>query len=366
MLYIYGFVFVINLIASARYKNVKWISFGSILLVTLIWAGNLVGPDIENYFFQYKNISLRINSNSVEIVYNFLMKLFSSSGVSFYYFRYIMCIIGLGIIFYSLSKFNINIHGIFVAYLCCQFFLDGIQFRNFLALPFLIIALVVMSKKVKHWKLIFLLLILFATLIHESFLAYLCFLLVPDDTTFKSKIIKTHATIAIILCVVLFVFRKYLSIIVNLISTVDSDKAMSYSEVATNLGPLICFALQVVAILFSLYNYKKMVRIQKYYDGDTEFEVRLEISKRILWMNIIALYLLPFTMVQLTFYRLIRNIVLINYVPIEFLGRYYKRTNIYVLFGVVYLAIWQICEFNILNQFEVIVVPFFANNVFFQ
>ena len=363
----YFFVLLANTIAVFLNKKRNWLIILTILFIAVVWAGNTVGPDINNYHTQYKYSYLRIQSNSIEIVYNYILDFFSSNGISFTTFRLVISILGLALVTYSTSRFKVNIHGVFCAYLVCQFFMDGIQIRNFMAFSFLFLGLSILLRETEKWRLKYIICIFIATLIHESFLVYLVFLLIPKEVNDRSRIIKMHAIVAMIISSVFFLFRGNLSFLVYLVSLVDSDRAQGYTQVTTNLGPFICVALQIAAIFLSLYVERKLKIAGRISDVslDTDYFFSSHIVHRIFWVNILGLYLLPFTLLQLTFYRLIRNVMLINIISLSYLGFYYKKSNVYILWGIAYLLLWQITEFSMLGEFDVIVKPFFDTLTFF-
>lgn len=365
MIYIlYGVVILVNLFANTKRKNNILILLLSVGVFSLIWAGNIAGPDIENYLTQYKYPTSRLTSGGIEIVYNYLIYIFSTKNVDFYVFRFIISFVSLTAIFLFSTKIEANPHKLLIFYALSQFFLDGVQIRNFLALPFFVLAGVTLIKGERRWKIKFACLILIASLIHVSFLIYLIFLLVPEKDLSYKRLIKIHGAVAVILCVVFFFEKQYLGIIIDLISSIDLTRATNYSQVSTKMGSLIIVLLQLAGIGVSYFSYHK---IQKLNDTNGNMDCLERRLHRILWINILAIYLLPFSMIQLTFYRLIRNLILFNFSSVLISIRYYPRKFRYkfwiVLF--VYLLLWQISEFCILNQFEVIVEPFFFFNKYF-
>lgn len=367
----FGFVVIllINLFAIRYLRNSKFILLLTNVLFLLIWVFNIKGPDILNYFSQYKNINrASFYNNGYQLLYNNIMYFFASKNFSFYAYRLIVSGIALLIIWRVFWKLEVNIYTVLTMYMLTQFFLDGIQIRNFLGLPFLIIALSFCMKKRERWRLYTALFVFFASLIHDSYGVYFILLLVPDIIDDGARLIKVHALTASVLCMIFFLGRGYISVVVNMISSVDSNRALSYSMNSTNYGPIIVIFLQVFAIFVSYYLYKCLQKNQLYFQnvyGETVFLSDMLMAKRIFWINIICLYLLPFSFIQLTFYRLIRNLLLINFGSFAIISKYDRR-NLYVFFlGAVYVLIWQITEFYILNDIKTIVKPFFESNLLF-
>ena len=370
MIYIsFIMILIFNLLSIRYLRNSKFILLLSSLLFLVIWAYNIDGPDIFNYFSQYQNINrASFDNNGYQLLYNNIMYYFASRKFSFYSYRFIVSGIALWSIWQVILKFKVNIHIILVMYMLTQFFLDGVQIRNFFGLPFLIIALAFCIKKHDRWRIYTALSILLASLVHNGYVVYFILLLVPDTVNNSARLVKIHAFIALVLCLLFFFDRGYTSIIVNLINNFDSNRALSYSLNSTNYGPVIIVFLQGCAIFVSYYLYRRLEYIQFYYQGETTNESIREdavLLKRIFWINIICLYLLPFSFIQLTFYRLIRNLLLMNFSAFAIVNKYYRRSLYITLIGIGYVLVWQVTEFYILNDIETIVKPFFESNLLF-
>ncbi len=373
MVFMLCFVFIIAVILNSYFcfrsrLNKFTVVFTSVSIL-LIWVWNNSGPDISNYVAQYSVIDQAdFSTNGYQIIYNIVMYLFAKSGFSFYTYRLILSLVSLVALFFTLKVINPNVHVVILMYLLTQFFLDGIQIRNFFALPFLYVAIVIYLKKPRKWKIWYVIFVLLASLVHISFIVYLVFLLVPDSPKMDSISIRLHFIISFVICFVLMIGRRYVPLLVSLISSVDAHRANSYSVNQTNFGPFISIGLQLLSVFCIRYCYLRMNRTQNGCEimSTDEYTIDIETVKRIYWLNIIGLYLVPFSFVQLTFYRLIRNILLINFSAFGITNKYYRRSTNLFLVGFIYVVVWIIVEFVILNNYQTIIEPFFINSDLFH
>ena len=361
---IYGVVLLLNLIVSHKQKKSNNMLILTVAFIMILWVGNTDGPDIYNYINNYTIANHGLISGTNQFLYYWSMRFFNQLGLTFFQYRFVINIIGIGIILFTLQNIGTNVHLVVVLYLLQLVFLDGIQIRNFSAVPFLLMGLLCLLKQVKHWRILFVLFIVIASQFHVSFLVYLVFLLLPTWNYKRSRMLKIHGLVGLVLTASIFRFRNQLSSIVAALNVIDTGRAINYSSASTNMGALIPITLQLFGVYITLYVYKRMERTSSVYTEKPELVRDTGVCKYIYWLNLLACYLLPFSIIQLTFYRLVRNILLINYSSIGIGKKYFKGTNLTIL-TFFYLGSWMITEFVLLNTFDNIVIPFFESNMFF-
>ena len=362
---IYGVVLLLNLIVSHKQKKSNSVLILTVAFIMILWVGNNDGPDIYNYINNYTIAKHGLISGTNQFLYYWSLRFFNQLGFTFFFFFFVINIIGISIILFTLQSISTNIHLVLVLYLLHLVFLDGIQIRNFAAVPFLLMGLLCLLKQIKHWRILFVLFIVIASQFHVSFLVYLVFLLLPTWNYTRSRMLKIHGLVGIVLTVSIFRFRSHLSSIVAALNVIDTGRAINYSSASTNMGALIPITLQLFGVFITWYVYKRMERTSFVYTEEPELVRDMGVCKYIYWLNLLACYLLPFSIIQLTFYRLVRNILLINYASIGIGKKYFKGTNLTVL-TIFYLGSWMIAEFVLLNTFDNIVFPFFQSNMLFD
>lgn len=361
---VYFFALVSNYWMSRKKQNSIFILISTAIIMLLLWVGNTEGPDIANYEMTYSRVSFVLKEKgSYQFIYYSVMWLLNSLGMTFYEYRFIITLVGLIILFICIRKFNTNIHLVIFMYLLTEFFLDGIQIRNFLAMSFLIIGIVILVERKKFWRLWYTFIIIVASLIHISFFVYLIFLFIPSSNYNKGKLIKVHGIVGLLLTLFILSFgRQLLDVLISLLIYVDARKVESYTQVSSNFGAIIPITLQLLGIFVSRHVYRNLSRLKQNKPNDKKIEKDCNVTKTFFWINLLSCYLIPFSIIEITFYRLIRNIVLINFITLGIGKKYFKESNNILLIIIIYIIAWITTEFFILNDLEKIVLPFFTSN----
>lgn len=156
------------------------------LLITLIIMGTATNiADYSNYNTMYENVA---NCNYIDIIdpvycinngisrnigYALLNKIFYSFGFSYIEFKFVVTFICLLIMIFILVKYKTNVLLVLFLYSFYPFFMDVIEYRNFIVEIFLLVAIYYYVKK--ETTLYYLVLILIAGLFHELSLVFLPF-----------------------------------------------------------------------------------------------------------------------------------------------------------------------------------------------
>lgn len=360
----FGFILICNILAARKKRINSLVLLMTVVFIMLFWVGNTDGPDIRNYMNNYVSINSGFLSSSNQILYYGSMNILRQWGLTFYQYRFVMNIISLILMLIALYMTGTNVHFVLSLYFLQLLFLDGIQIRNYAAIPFLLLGFVVLIKQVKHWRIIYTVFVIIASMFHVSFWVYLIFLFIPTWQYNKKRMLKIHAAVGIIITAIVFRFRGQMASLVAALNLIDSVRASGYTSASTDMGALIPIGLQICGIYITWYVYNRMEKYSLIYTDDEELLRNTNYCKFIFWINLLACYLLPFSIVQLTFYRLIRNILLVNFVTIG-IGRKYFRGTKLALLTITYIGIWIVAEFVLLNSFENVVFPFFESNMYF-
>lgn len=246
------------------------------------------------------------------------------------------------------------------------FVMDDIQLRNFFACTFLYLGILVLFSNLKAKKIFFAILIIFASTIHVSFYAYLLFLIVPLNDTDAKYGIKM-GLIFFCLSILFLFFRQYLSFVSNILSIVDSKRAEGYSLLSSNYGGAYFILIQSVTSVFFWRAYcQECLNPTSLYDIQNKKNIS---QKKILFIymniNFIAIAYCSLVIFSITFYRLLRNLYLINIVG--FYTTSIKRNNHYYWIPVIiYLVFWLFLDIFPKGHYDLYVVPIFRNNLFIE
>ena len=365
MTYIFYFTALIaNYFASWRRKQSVMVLLLTLAVILLLWVGNGDGPDIANYHIHFVTSGERLFKYRLyQILYNYPMFFFREFNFSFYQYRFWVTLLSCGIIYKSLCKFNTNIHLVLFAYLCLEFFMEGIQMRNFLAIPFLLVGFVILAKRMFCWRVWFLLTIGLATSIHSSFLAYSIFVFIPSSNVrIKNKMLWACLLGAIGVIAFFFFFRSQLGFLINALVSFDETRGLHYTQKTTRLGILVPIFLQSLAIY--IVNFIRLKISQCNDKSKKNIAADIQTVTTILWIDVLATYLISFCILELTFYRLIRNLLLINWVAIGIGTKYFHKDMIFRFMKWGYLFSWIIAEFVIWNDWKNILPYFFTSNLY--
>ena len=307
-------------------------------------------PDAENYIIFYDYVGQLDTSP----LYALIQIPFIKAGVTFPVFKAILYIIFFYLLSVNFRKINVNSYYVFFLMLLSVFFTSAIQIRNFCAMCVLTIGLIYLLKEGKYNRIIFLFLIIIASLFHSSFIVYVVFLIpLPKKEKYRKYLLMTYFMLFICAYIMLFFNKNLLLNFLLAFGVYERDKISFYTSSITYLGPLIIFISQIYTIIMFYYCYKRI----KHIDRNT-----IIIIENTLFINVLSIPLCGLSLLNLNFYRLIRNIVLINFgVLTVFLKKRTKTKTIDIasVLSFNYLFLWFIMDVFLLHSFDKIIFSFF-------
>lgn len=273
------------------YRLVQFLISTIILLIISGWCTDCY--DLDNYRANYETdlsfIRLEELANPGFAQFNIF---FSNLGITFETFHIIIFFIFIPIITINIFKLSKSPLIIIFIYLCTSYFGDIIQLKNTLALGILMIALkVLLNDKLRYGNVVYLLLCLLAATFHIAFIFYAVFIFAKKEINAKRII---YLSIALS-----FLGHSIFSILSNNALVIGSDflsnRAESYAEGSSYISLLLCTIVYLIhfkscKLLFNDTNYSKT-----YYN-----------------INVLLAVLLIFSSINMTFFRLFRNMIVIN------------------------------------------------------
>jgi len=374
-----------NFLFAYRKKHSKVIIAFSFVIILLLVSG--AGPsydlkqsrDYLNYSNRYNNIMDESLFDNPQIGYTLLMKFGNLLNLDFFKFRMIV----IGICFFVIYKLVIkryayNYNYMLLLYLLYQIIIDSEHFRNFIAMTILLISIRYLEKKSLKNSIKFSILVLLSASFHTAFLAYLVLLLMHVSD--RKLLIKIIVIFTILLTVITIINNNRLPVLNILLSITDDDKIIGYLSTKTNLGYLIPFTLHIINVLF-LYWSKKIASWKKDVPnamGSNSSNIvfsggelsDLSIVNLVLWINIIGIVFFPLFIMNLQFYRLIRNFLILNYAVYSIVSNKLRSGSLYKFaynFSVlVDLGLWFVLDLTVKTSTERVLIPFFTRNYFFN
>lgn len=329
--------------------------YGYILLMlsSMMWvlfAGNQDNADYSNYEYIYNSVDYTGAYSAVESGFELLMKLSVYFGFSYQFFLMIYSSIGLILIINSLKAYTNNVNVVLGLYFIFPFMLDIVQIRNFMSMAILIYSFKYLLEVSKGATLKYIFAILIASQFHVSSIYYLLFILIKYISVKKTIYISIGVTIAG------FILQ---STILNFVLQIL--KMERYSLYFANTTPLYGIAL------FLLY-YLAVLLLLKISINKNSNSQQLFFSNIVLKANILLFPTLILIVQDIDFFRLLRNMMVINYVVFCF-NFSFQRISLEkekTMFGTIILLFVSISAYIFIyaQTFESVVVKIFTENYF--
>lgn len=348
MLYIFSVILVLlNLLYGFSKKQNKFILFTLILLAWIIFWGSYINPDYDVYLSIY-NSNGEYTTNSLEYGFILLIKIFNLLGFNYEMFLMTVSIVAFCLIHTTVKRFVVNYHYVYAFYFVFPFFMDVVQIRNFLMMAIFIYAtkFLVEDKKIKY-----LICIIIASSLQISAFAFLPFILINNKG--KNYIVQVVFFISISTSIILLLNNKEIPFLGNIIDFTQSDKLSFYFETTTNYGFLLYWFLQVVS--FVLISLSRQL-YKKYCNVNLKDDLKMKYINLVYWINVVAFAYLPLYLLNSNFSRLMRNLVILNYIVIAITSYVIKNkeeNRIYILIVLVYIVI----------LFGILQIPFFNDTI---
>ena len=247
---IYIVVIIANIIALFLKKGRRITGILSfVALIIIIWNLKNDVLDLYNYKVWYQ--SIKSKEIGAQPLYYWLQIIFNNMNIDFDGFRvfcFISCMLGVYLVLFKITD---SFNTFSLVYMMYFFFMDGEQIRNFMASCILVVALYFLIMDEKHGLRNYIICIIIASMIHTSFIIYLCFVMIRFNLNFRKIIIRAIPLIALFT----WILFRYFDTFAQLLLMIDDDRAVSYSAVKTNLGwvvPTLIY-LMMLLLIYTLY-----------------------------------------------------------------------------------------------------------------
>lgn len=264
-------------------------------------------------------------SGGIEIGYIFLMRLANMMGLTYNEFLMVISIICFAIIMIVYRQFTDNYQLFFSLYFIYEYAIDITQVRNFVASCLLLLAFYFIVKRKRIFAIVT---IAISALMHISMLFYIPLLFINPESYKNRKALKYCSIAIVFMCVALKFGGSRFSALSNLLSTVvgstDLGDKTSYFYSLSNNGYLLYFALCAVNIAVFMYS-RHVIRNNMNQDiVESEMEIILDAG---LLINLYCVFSFPFIILNMSFYRLFRNVLLINFMISCIAADSFKKTT---------------------------------------
>lgn len=363
-IYIICFVKIFTVVIGVENKNnfnyASFFLYGLLIFGTYILVvSNRTGPDVINYYYNYEFDSASIQNR--EMVYKQLCFFGKSMGLTFWEFRNILVFVCGSIAVLGLMRLKVSIPILLFFYMPVLLFMDSGQLRNGVCLYVLVYAMFFLLDENIFSTIFFIGIIVFLGQIHTAFIFYLIllFLKIKDDKKRNFLLASVFiGSIAIFLVTILNDHRiPFFNEIKRLIFSVSDSRNKIYSTTAG------------FGFLFILPLYVAMTTLLKYASKDFvgNFIEKKYISF-INGLNICSCIFIPFMMMNMNFYRFVRNSYFFSLIGITLLLKNTTRglkRNLIILSGVVVTVLWCVFEVVIYDTPKNIIDPILKDGVWF-
>lgn len=344
---------IILILAGFINKNSLILFIIQLLWMYVLTAGNLNSADMG----VHQNIFEASQYNTDISIYSKICHVFAQIGFDFIEMNAILCIFIFIFIYCFIKKYTLNYSFVMSLYFLYPFIDNVIQKRFFIASVVVIYAITFIMKNNRSSKLIAIILIIIAGLIHQAAFAFLIFLLLPF---FKN--VKNPKSIFIFF---LIVSSSLMPIMPDILKIFFEEVKVDFYFVVLHEKikyPILNFILWGGFHLGFVYLY------YNFYKTCNKYIKKMEFEKNILYMNIISILFIPLYYWEPSFIRMYRTLIIFNYIAIANvlpIGQIYYKPVFYVsLKYIIYSIIAFICIYFFAGMgYTAIIEPIFLENI---
>lgn len=335
-----------------KLKQKSIYSFLLIISLVFISINTTNIPDIEVYQLIYSG-----GVNSVEIGYAFLQNIFKFLNCDFYLFRAFVIITSFILFYYGLNNIGFNTQIAFSLYLFFPLEYDVIQLRNFLSFSIVLFGLHYIFYETNYGKLKYIIFVLIASSIHLMSIIYIILVFANSDI-FKQKWKRQLLLLVFFITLfgsIIFKNNNYIQLLLsNIFQFVNSSKASVYLKNKVGLGYVYFWLMQLFLLVSSYF-------LKKGYEKTNELKIKeIKTATQLFWINILISCTLPLCILNVNFYRIFRNLLIVNYCQIGLFSgltnNKFKTIGLFIfIIGYLYIL-----RYNLSINTQDIINPFFG------
>lgn len=308
-------MYFLEYITKKKIKNFLTIAMFIILIV--IMGANTQNPDTtiyEEYIFNKNEFF------SKDFGFGILVSIFKKMNLDYYALKMFVSVVGFILINHTLKKYVEDYKPFFVLYIIYPYFFDVVQVRNFLAMSIFIYSIPYLLEDTKKGNIKYFVLVLLAATIQKTALIYLPILFVRkiNNQKYSKKLFGVIIVISILISIYRPLLNSFISFLINNVSGYLEGLGTKLS-IQTNFGWIVQWGIQ-----FTNYYFINAGRniIYKFSSEDSSISDKTNKMKKystlILNINYYMFLFLPLYILTPTFARIMRNVLVLNYVVYVF------------------------------------------------
>lgn len=347
---------ILLIICGLLFKKSKLIWISQIVWLWILLAHNTGGADWSVHLHFFMSSVKGVPILSASWLYSLICSIFNSLNLEFYDMNYMVSTVALFFYLLLIKRNTKNVSFVTSLFMIYPLADSIIQKRNFLACIIYLYGLMAYLKAENRRYFKYILCTLIAAQIHPTFYFYLVFI-----PLFKISLEKIKKTLPIFLGVV-FALIPLLPRIANLLlgSTSLASKVNYYfTTLRIPLYQSICWWVVQLTFTFIFMRFSKSaVNL-----SNDEILMKQNLDK----FNLLLLFILPLYYYEPTFFRIYRNILLVNYIFVAiYISKEQKITKkklVNELMLVSFILVVFLSQFVFFGLgFEKLVVPLFEEN----
>jgi len=306
-------MFILEIISKKTIGRLLPIGF--VIYLILLMGGNTNNPDTEIY----NNIYYNSEFFSKDMGFGLLVRVFHECiGVQFDVFKLIVSILGIFLIHLTAKKYVKNISCFYILYFIYPFLMDVIQVRNFLAMSIFIYAVPWLTSNERKDIVKYVIAIAIAATIQKTALVYLPIIFIRK--AYNKKHIKYILIILVVTSFFIGINKNVVAVFSNILLDNFADSLIGVSgflEINTKYGWIIQWATQISNFALISWSRKLLANNRQLCDPSKKllansYEKTYKLIDIVYWINIYSFLFIPLYVVNINFYRIMRNIMPLN------------------------------------------------------
>lgn len=288
---------------------------GFVLLIDLFYIAinskNI--SDLSTYEMIYDS-----GVNTFESGYTLLSKLGKTAGLDYYGFRTFLFAAGFILIWICLRKLKTNVNLVLGLYAIYPFTLDVIQNRNFLAATIVLFGIPFLFREKKSGSIEYIVCVVLASTIHRISIVYLLLLFAKKgrNEKLRKNILLVIVFLAFLLAALMRFAPGMTEVVINFLMSINSERTTAYTQILPRWGFLLFWTMELLYVLSAKIIISDRLGIE---DGIVINSSKNDLANFVYWINLCCCSLFPLLLININFYRIYRNLSLINYIQLPLL-----------------------------------------------
>lgn len=346
-----GLLLLINLTSSILKGREKIFSFMLLVFMWVLFWANYNNADYLNYknLYDYVNYT-GVGYSTSQFGFVFIMKFASRLGLEYHHFLMIFSLIGLYLISDTVKRYTDKPQLVYLVYFIYPFLLDIVQVKHFLAMSIIVYCFRYLEYEGNLNNIKYLLGILMAVSIHTISIIFIPILFIKNI-----KISKMYILIIMVLAIgIPLAYTNFFQIYAY--RFLDIQRIEAYFLNRARYGFLIQFFIQ--GVIFLLVYYSKVI-LEKRKESNKFVEL-------VYRTNLYLIILFPLYIINGTFERGFRIIMILNYIVFSKLYSTSKKNNKGVVLFIIMIFVFALFFYFIFIPYgDTVFFPIFENNLIF-